>query len=203
MLSEKIAIYIEKITPKLEERFENREKVLQLSREIIRLSGEAISFSHRGKSDSAVEKFHLAIDKVRQVKDLIHEYPELLTGDAGTAFQELTEAYIVLSYQTDRSIELPEDMNIPIIFYVLGVADAVGELRRICLEQLRKGNYTYAQEMYKEMENLYEILWRLEYPKAMVPSLRQKIDNLRRILEETSHDLFLASITTYSKHTDK
>jgi len=34
----------------------------------------------------------------------------------------------------------------------------------------------------------------LEYPKSLVPGLRQKIDGLRKILEETNHDLFLAGV---------
>jgi Predicted RNA-binding protein of the translin family len=42
------------------------------------------------------------------------------------------------------------------------------------------------------MEEVYSVLWDLEYPKALVPNLRQKIDYMRRIIEETHHDIFIA-----------
>lgn len=59
---------------------------------------------------------------------------------------------------------------------------------------LRKREVEKAEQTYTIMEELYEILWELEYPKALVPNLRQKIDSLRKLLEETNHDLFLAHL---------
>ena len=186
--------YIDRITPKLQERFDSREKLLLLSREVIRYAGETISLSHRLKKEEATKKYELALQKMKELKSIVDNYPELLYGDIGTAFQEVAEASIVYSVYFDEKVPTAEELGIPDVYYILGIADAVGELRRRVLELLRRGEKDKAEETYAIMEELYEILWELEYPKALVPNLRQKIDTLRRLLEETNHDLFLAHL---------
>lgn len=99
---------------------------------------------------------------------------------------------MVISLYFQTPLGGPEDLGIPETYYVSGVADAVGEMRRTVLELLRRNRIEEAEELYKVMDEMYEMLWRLEYPKSLVPGLRQKIDMLRKILEETNHDLFLA-----------
>lgn len=67
-------------------------------------------------------------------------------------------------------------------------------MRRAALESLRRGDKERGRRILEEMENLYDILWRLEYPKSLVPGLRQKVDAMRKILEDTRHDVFLAEV---------
>lgn len=192
---EEIIDYINSIESKLTERSDNREKLLLMSRELIRLCGETISLSHRHKKEEAIKKYEEAIKKAKDIENIVSNYPELLYGDVGTSFQELAEASIVLSFYFDVKLNLPEDLGIPDTYYITGIADAVGEMRRSILELLRKGgNISEADKILDYMDNLYETLWKLEYPKSLVPGLRQKIDQLRRIIEETRHDVFLASL---------
>ncbi|BCU71409.1 haloacid dehalogenase [Stygiolobus caldivivus] len=186
--------YVEKITPRLQERFDSREKLLLLSREVIRYAGETISLSHKMKEEEASKKYQQAIQKLKELQEVVNNFPELLYGDVGTAFQEVAEASVVYSIYFGQKIPTGEELGIPDVYYVLGIADAIGELRRRVLELLRKREVDKAEETYAVMEELYEILWELEYPKALVPNLRQKIDSLRRLLEETNHDLFLAHL---------
>jgi translin len=178
--------------PKLEQRFQSREDLLLLSREVIRYAGEAISLSHRGRRDEAVQKFDMAKSKLREVSERVKAFPDLLYGDVGTAYQEVSEAAAVLSMYFDLPLPSPEELGVPESYYVLGMADAVGEMRRMALELLRKGKKEEAERVYQTMEEVYSVLWDLEYPKAMVPNLRQKIDYMRRIIEETHHDIFIA-----------
>ena len=193
-LVNQIKDYVEKITPKLQERFDSREKLLLLSREVIRYAGETISLSHKMKKEEATKKYEMALQKLKELKEVVCNYPELLYGDVGTAFQEVAEASVVYSIYFDQRVPTGEELGIPDIYYILGIADAIGELRRRVLELLRKREVEKAEQTYTIMEELYEILWELEYPKALVPNLRQKIDSLRRLLEETNHDLFLAHL---------
>ncbi|MDT7875171.1 MAG: haloacid dehalogenase [Sulfolobus sp.] len=186
--------YVQKVTPKLQERFDSRERLLLLSREVIRYSGESISNSHKRRKEEALKKLQQAIEKLEELKKLVNSYPELLYGDVGTAFQEVSEASIVYSIYFNEKVGTAEELGIPEQYYILGIADSIGEMRRKVLEHLRKGEIEEAEKTYKIMEELYEMLWTLEYPKALVPNLRQKIDNLRRLLEETNHDLFLAHL---------
>ncbi|WP_230951527.1 hypothetical protein [Sulfolobus acidocaldarius] len=98
----------------------------------------------------------------------------------------------MISIYFNQNLLIATDLGIPDAFYILGIADAIGELRRKTLEHLRKKELEEAEKTYQMMEELYELLWELEYPKALVPNLRQKIDAMRRVLEETHHDIFLA-----------
>ncbi|WP_062510558.1 haloacid dehalogenase, partial [Sulfolobus acidocaldarius] len=152
----------------------------------------AISLSHRFRKDEALNKYKLALEKLDNLKKLIEKYPELLYGEIATAFQEVAEATIVISIYFNQNLLIATDLGIPDAFYILGIADAIGELRRKTLEHLRKKELEEAEKTYQMMEELYELLWELEYPKALVPNLRQKIDAMRRVLEETHHDIFLA-----------
>ncbi|ARM76252.1 haloacid dehalogenase [Acidianus manzaensis] len=191
---EELENYLNSAEEKLSLRFDNREKLLLMSRELIRLCGETISLSHRQNKEEALKKFSQALQKAKDIQQITSKYPDLIYGDIVTSFQELAEASIVTSiYFRDKPL-LPSDLGISDICYILGVADAIGEMRRAILEFLRKGNIEKAEEFFNIMEKLYEDIWKLEYPKSLIPGLRQKIDNLRRLLEETRHDLFLAKL---------
>ncbi|WP_240931170.1 haloacid dehalogenase [Acidianus sulfidivorans] len=191
---EEIQNYLNSAEEKLSLRFDSREKLLLMSRELIRLCGETISLSHRQNKEEAMKKFSLALQKAKDIQQITSKYPDLIYGDIITSFQELAEASIVVSiYFMDKPL-LPSDLGISDICYILGIADAVGEMRRAILEFLRKGDLERADHFFNIMETLYEDLWKLEYPKSLIPGLRQKIDNLRRLLEETRHDLFLAKL---------
>ncbi|WP_373468636.1 haloacid dehalogenase [Acidianus infernus] len=191
---EEIQSYLVGIEKKLTERFDNREKLLLLSRELIRVCGEIISLSHRQKKEEALKKYEEALQKAKEIEQIVNQYPELLYGDVGTSFQELAEASVVINMYFGGKLYLADELGIPDMYYVLGIADAVGEMRRAILEFLRKGDYENADKFFNYMETIYEELWKFEYPKSLIPGLRQKIDALRRILEETRHDLFLAKL---------
>lgn len=187
--------YVHKISPKLMQRFEKREKILLMARELIRLSGETISLCHRGKSEEARKKFEEARKKSKDILEIIEAFPDLLYGDVGTSFQELAEADIVMAVECGAGLYLPEELGIPDTHFITGIADAVGEIRRMVLENLKRRDTTKADQLYSQMESIYQLLWEMEYPKPVVPSLRQKIDFMRKVLEETNHDIFLAKLS--------
>jgi translin len=189
----KLSSYIEEIERQLITRYNLREKAIDLAREIIRNCGEIISLSHRGELDNAVKKLEGIKTMIEELRNICNKFPELLfQGDIGIAFQEYTEAIAIISFYKGEEISSFKDIGVPDIFYILGLADFVGELRRAFLEYARKGNLVEAEKTLSLMDRIYELLWKLEYPKAMVPGLRQKIDSLRKILEQTRYDLFLA-----------
>lgn len=194
MILKELEEYLNSIEEKLNVRFDNKEKLLLMSRELIRLCGETISLSHRQKKEEALKKFSQALQKAKELQQITSQYPDLEYGDIITSFQELAEASIVISMYFGEKLRLPSELGISDAYYILGIADAIGEMRRAVLEFLRKGDINKAEEFFNVMEDLYEDLWKLEYPKSLVPGLRQKIDALRRILEETRHDLFLAKL---------
>ncbi|MGC9106304.1 MAG: haloacid dehalogenase [Thermoprotei archaeon] len=194
-LAEDLRRYVQAMLPKLEQRFQSREDLLLISREVIRYSGETISLSHKGRKEEALKRFETAKAKLEEMNQRVKAFPDLLYGDVGTAYQEVSEAAVVLSVYFDLPLPSPEELGVPEQHYLLGLADAVGEMRRRVLELLRKGQREEAERTYQLMEEVYNVLWELEYPKALVPNLRQKIDYMRKMLEETHHDLFVAEVS--------
>ncbi|TRM83497.1 haloacid dehalogenase, partial [Sulfolobus sp. F3] len=171
---EEIKRYLGSVNNSLLERFDSREKLLLLARELIRYCGETISLSHRGKKEEALKKYHQAIEKANEIRSIIKNFPEMLYGDVGTAFQELAEATVIISMYFSEKLKLPNELGIPDIYYITGIADAIGEMRRRVLELLKRSSIDEAEKIYNIMEELYELLWGFEYPKSLVPGLRQK-----------------------------
>ncbi|WP_256201934.1 haloacid dehalogenase [Sulfuracidifex metallicus] len=156
------------------ERFDNREKLLLMSRELIRYCGETVSLSHRGEKERALKRYQDAIKKSKEIEQVVSNFPELLYGDVGTAFQELAEASVVISMYFGEKLNLASDLGVPDTYYITGIADSVGEMRRRVLELLKEGKNQEAEKTYRIMEDIYQTLWNLEYPKSVVPGLRQK-----------------------------
>ena len=77
----------------------------------------------------------------------------------------------------------------PIVPYVLGLGDVVGELRRRALDFLRKGDAVKAEENLELMETVYVELTNLDDVQILVSGLRRKCDVARRVIEATRGDI--------------
>ncbi len=182
---------MEKIEKKLDEKDELREKALKISREIIRKSGESISSIHRGEIDAAKEGIKDALTtnlKLMKAK----EHPDILSaGYIENAFQELVEAFCILALMTDDDLPDPDDLKVSYSSYLLGLGDAIGELRRSILDSLKEGEIEKAEDFLEKMERIYEALMKFDYPSAVVP-IRKKRDYARILIERTRGEVFLA-----------
>jgi len=72
--------------------------------------------------------------------------------------------------------------------YLLGMLDFVGEMRRMILDSLRRGEAEEAQRLLSTMEAIYEDLMSLDRT-SILPNYRHKLDAARRILEATRGDV--------------
>lgn len=86
----------------------------------------------------------------------------------------------------------PEEVGIPYEPYLLGLADAMGELRRAVLDFLRKGELKSAEELFSLMEGVYEFLVEFDYPDAVLPGMKRKQDVVRGLIERTRGELILS-----------
>jgi len=75
--------------------------------------------------------------------------------------------------------------------YLLGMADAIGELRRFALEELRNARIDEAVAHLEMMEEMFLVIMRFDYPDALVP-IRRKQDVARSLLERTRGDVAVA-----------
>jgi translin len=165
------------------------EGTLSSSRRIIILSKQAVVAIHRKELDEAAVKLTEAGSLLRILNENLNKSPEFVFGATRTAYQEYAEARILLAYVEGKSLPSPEELAVPIIPYVLGFADAVGEFRRAVLEALRRGDLSGAERCLQTMEEVYDILIQFEEFYTLMQDLRRKVDVARRLIELTLGDI--------------
>lgn len=172
-----------------------REKALVISREIIKNCGEVIRGLHKG------EKVEITLSKAKRdakkFSILLRGNEDIFySGYVENAFMELAEASILFAIFKNKKIPSPKDLAITSSSYLLGLGDVVGELRRNCLDNLRKGDIKTAERILELMEEIFAILIKFDYPNAIV-SIRKKQDIARSLIEKTRAEVVL-SIRTMS-----
>jgi translin len=73
--------------------------------------------------------------------------------------------------------------------YLNGVCEAASEMRRRCLDELRRGNTAEAERLLAAMDAVYDVLVTFDFPDAITGGLRRRVDQLRGVLERTRGDL--------------
>lgn len=187
---------IENIREELDALDEARDEAQVILRDLHKLSSEAVYEVHRGNLEEAREKLDEAAELVSELHDLLGDFPELLrTGFAENHLQEYAEAEILYSIVKDRKAPSLEEINVSPRAYLLGLLDAVGELRRIVVDALREGDLDRAEEFLNVMEEIYSLTMTFDYPRAVVPNLKRKQDVARSLLERTRSEVTIAGKT--------
>jgi len=170
-----------------------REKVIAFSREIIRRSGSAILAIHKGDWQAAAGSLAEAQKALEGALEVCSGQQEFYyVGPMPQAFQEYAEANILAALIRDQEAPSPQQLSVPVEAYITGLADAVGEMRRHALDSLRRDDFAEAERALRVMEEAYTALKSLDFPRAVVPNLRRKVDVNRRLVEETRGDVTLA-----------
>lgn len=174
----------------LDERDNAREDMLIKGREVIRLSGSAISKMVLGKIEEAFADLEAMRRTFSEMIHSLQSYPELLhSPPSWNALAEYVEAESLYNILIGKEVPSPEDIGVTPIPYVLGLADLIGELRRVALEEVKRGNLDNAWKLLRKMEDLYSFLSPLDYPDAILPGLRHKVDVGRRLIDDTKYFL--------------
>lgn len=100
----------------------------------------------------------------------------------------------MISILESDDVPSPEELGIESVPYLLGLADAVGELRRFCLDELKTGKVERANHFLEKMEDIFAELMRFDYPDAILP-IRRKQDIVRSLLEKTRGEVAVAAST--------
>jgi translin len=185
----------ERIESRLEEKDQVREIAIKSARAVNRLSGSIVHLIHKGEDVKPL--MHEAIDETHRLRSLLEDYPEIWeSGLVEGALQELAEAAILLALVRDEELPDPDDMGITGNAYMLGMADAIGELRRFALEMLREGDVDRATSYLDMMEDMFLVIMRFDFPDALIP-IRRKQDIARSLVEKTRGDI---AVAVYSSH---
>jgi translin len=166
-----------------------REKLQTLTRNATRLCSWAIIQVHRGKLDQASKTLSEAKQSLDELDGILSAHAELPQfGQVLVAFQEYAEAKLLFNMKRTRKLASLKDVGTSSTAYLLGMLDFIGELRRMILDALRKGNADEAQNLLATMERVYEDLMSLDRT-SILPNFRRKLDADRRILEATRGDV--------------
>jgi translin len=167
-----------------------REETHESMRKATSLSKQAILLIHQKKIDEAKQLIQNAKEKILSLQDLAKDCPEIIYGGMfSAALQEYSEANIFLVLVEESRFVTPSEINVPSVDYVLGLADVIGEYRRLALDNLRGGNVKKGEECLEIMDQVFIQLLELDEAYMLVPGLRHKSDIARRIIETTRGDI--------------
>ena len=191
-LTDKLDSIAEDIRAKLTAKDAAREKVLPLCRETIRFCSQSIRALHRQEFQQAEELLKSARKLLEASKQVLADVSELSNiGFLHDAQKEFAEGSITLALVTGKSLPRPEDLDVNPASYLNGLGEAVGELRRYLLDNIRKGDLSRGEELLSAMDEIYSVLVTIDFPDAITGGLRRTTDMVRGVLEKTRSDLTL------------
>ncbi len=187
--------YLEKLTKELDEFDDKRDQVYDHAREIIKLSKLCIYAVRRGEMERAKKL-------IEQMKEIRKKLFELVDGDprlAGiniilTADQEFVEAHALYSFLKEGKLPVREDLGVSVQEYVSGIMDAAGEMLRVAVDKLLKGDVKFAEKIRDAIEQIYLAMIKIN-PRDY--ELRRKIDYVSNILSKLQEFLFYKKVMPF------
>jgi len=174
----------------LKEKEKIRENAQKNMRKAASLSKQAILLIHQKKLEEAKKLVQDAKEILSQLNKLSVKYPDIIYGGLfDSALQEYSEANIFLSLVENETFVSPEEVNVPSVDYVLGLADVIGEYRRLALDALRESDVAKGEKCLQTMDHIYVELMSMDEAYMLVPGLRRKCDVARKIIETTRGDI--------------
>jgi translin len=181
---------LKEIKRELTQKEKLREETHESMRKATSLSKQSILLSHQKRPDEAKKQLERASELISSLKTFAKEYPAIIYGGMfSAALQEYSEACIFVKLLQDSRFVTPEEIDVPPADFVLGLADVVGEYRRLALDLLREGNVDKAEKCLLTMDEIYVELEALDEAYMLVQGLRRKNDVARRIIEATRGDI--------------
>lgn len=174
----------------LDEKYQAREQGLSLSRKSIRLSANAIRAIHRldrSEGERLLDEARLDLDEAVAA---MTEHPDIrYAGFLHDAMKEYAEGRITHSLVFDLAVPTPQEIRVEAAAYLNGMGEAVGEVRRHLLDQMRRGDLERSKRLLDAIDEIYYLLISMDYPDAMTGGLRRTTDVTRSIIERTRGDL--------------
>jgi translin len=183
----------ENIHQAFEARSNTRDKALSQARTLTRYCADTIRAVHRNEFDLAKKHLDQASNLAKSLYSDLEDYPDLYyAGYTQDALKEYSEASIVYSLVNNKELPSPQDLGLENATYLNGLAEAVGEFRRRCLDILRQGYSKDAEQLLQHMDDIYSVLITMDYPNAITGGIRRQTDIARSIIERTRGDLTLS-----------
>lgn len=173
---------LSRIEARLKQIEERREKILRDVRTVTLNASKAIINVHAGKKKEAErlleESKKVLVETSKIAGSDLQKY---LTQPAA----EYVEASITMAVSKGRSAPTQEELGVDDIPYLLGILDAVGEIKRMVYDRLREGKVNEATRLFKAMESVYASLTPFAAYDHIAPGIRRKTDVARMLIEDT------------------
>lgn len=164
-----------------------RTLAIDSSRIITRKTKNMIHAIHIGDDCSSVEKGLIA-DKKALFRDVGDEPSVLCSAVVQDALGEYAEAFIFAAVVKGEEIPSFDYLGISPQSWVMGLADSIGEVRRMILAYLIDGKVDDARTLFERMEAVGDDVLGFDVPDAVAP-IRRKQDVARSIIEKTRSDI--------------
>ena len=172
-----------------------RDQALASSRDAVRACGNAIRALHRYEIEPARGLIDQAHEHLATARDLLKDHPEVLyAGFVHDAEKEYAEALVTYGLVTNEGLPGFDDVGVPPQAFLKGMAEAIGELRRHILDQMRRGELKRCEELLASMDDIYYLLVSMDYPDGITFGLRRLTDVARSIIERTRGDFTVSTI---------
>ena len=170
-----------------------RDAALACARMLTRHCANAIRAVHRNEADLASQNLAEARLLAQTLSQDLAGYPDLYyAGYTQDSLKEFAEASITCAIIQNQPLPTPEELGLQYATYLQGLAEAIGELRRRCMDILRGGHSQEAERLLTVMDDIYTILVTMDYPDAITGGLRRLTDVARGILERTRGDITIS-----------
>jgi translin len=167
-----------------------RDQALSQARLLTRHCSLAIRAVHREETDLMQTHLDEAGKLAVSLTKDLETFPNLYhTGYTQDALKEYAEAQITCALILNKPLPSPEEIQVIHATYLKGLSEVVGELRRRCLDILRKGYSDEAERLLKSMDDIFAVLVTMDYADAITNGLRRQTDIARSIIERTRGDL--------------
>ena len=173
----------------LEQKARILDEVQASFRRVILFSKQAVMAIHRHDLTDAESKLNEAETLLRKLETSVAASPDMRGGATRTAYQEYAEAKVLLTSVKEEGFLSPEEIGVPTIPYILGLADAIGEFRRTAVDGLRRGDIGKAENYLQLMEDVYQELLPIQDFYPLISELRRKMDVARHLIELTFSDV--------------
>jgi translin len=185
-----LEIIAQRIQADFEARNDARDEALRRTRELTRLCATAIRASHRDEWDTAHDLLAEADRVANELQASLATYPDMLcAGYTEDALKEMVEAHVTFALASNTSLPEPEALGVCHSVYLNGLCEGASEIRRRCLDEMRRGDTAEAERLLEAMDEIYDVLVTFDFPDAITGGLRRRVDQLRGVLERTRGDL--------------
>jgi translin len=167
-----------------------RELALRNCRRIIQGSSKAIRALHRDERETAARLIGEVKALIAEAEAPLEEHRDIYyAGFFYDAVKEYAEAELTAALLAGTPLPLPADLGLHAVPYLKGLGEAVGELRRRLLDQLRSGDLEGGEITFRRMEVIQDLLQSLDYPDGMTSGLRRTTDVARSLIERSRADI--------------